>query len=132
MDLMCSRQGCLRNVDTFRRAQQLSPVMQSPADAPRHLGTHSPVARALTGQAPHGACRYGRRIPNVDQMMALRLVRDAGLRREEVIAVILYTGPLVRVQDNPAGMDPHWSAGHDGPLSARAFMSRCIHGWINP
>ena len=48
-------------------------------------------------------------------MMQLRLARDAGLRREEVIAVILYTGPLVRAPDFVGG----WVG----------WIERSIDGW---
>ncbi len=41
--------------------------------------------------------RFGRRIPNIDQLMTLTVAVKAGLRREEVIAVVLYTGPMVDV-----------------------------------
>lgn len=41
------------------------------------------------------SCRYNRRIPGIDELMRLPVTYKAGLRREEVIAVVLYTGPLV-------------------------------------
>jgi hypothetical protein len=43
-----------------------------------------------------GAGRYGRRIPDIDQLMVLPITIKAKLCREEVIAVVLYTGPMVR------------------------------------
>jgi hypothetical protein len=39
--------------------------------------------------------RNGRQIPSIDNLQQLNLTTTAGLRREEVIAVVLYTGPLV-------------------------------------
>lgn len=41
--------------------------------------------------------RYDRRIPDIDELMRLPVTYKAGLRREEVIAVVLYTGPMVRL-----------------------------------
>jgi hypothetical protein len=38
---------------------------------------------------------YGRRIRSLEDCMQLQLVKDAQLIRSEVIAVILYTGPMV-------------------------------------
>jgi hypothetical protein len=39
--------------------------------------------------------RNGRKIPSIDNLQQLNLTTTAGLRREEVIAVVLYTGPMV-------------------------------------
>jgi hypothetical protein len=43
-----------------------------------------------------GAGRHGRRIPVIDELMVLPITMKAKLCREEVIAVVLYTGPMVR------------------------------------
>ena len=48
--------------------------------------------------------RHSRRIPDIKEMMKLPVACKAGLRREEVIAVVLYTGPMVwqtRIQTPP-------------------------------
>jgi hypothetical protein len=42
--------------------------------------------------------RHGRRIPKIADLMASDSVKQANLTEEEVIAVILYTGPMVRLQ----------------------------------
>jgi hypothetical protein len=45
--------------------------------------------------APAENTEHGRRVKPVDECMALPLVRDAELNRAEVVAVMLYTGPMV-------------------------------------
>jgi alkylhydroperoxidase/carboxymuconolactone decarboxylase family protein YurZ len=40
---------------------------------------------------------HDRQIPDVDTLVASRAAVAAGLRREEIIALVLYTGPMVRV-----------------------------------
>jgi len=42
-----------------------------------------------------GSAAHGRRIPNLDELMALPSREQAKLREEEVLAVVLYTGPMV-------------------------------------
>ena len=39
--------------------------------------------------------KNGRRFPNLDSLEQLDLSRQANLRRFEIIAVVLYTGPMV-------------------------------------
>ena len=58
--------------------------------------------------------------------MQLRLARDAGLRREEVIAVILYTGPLVRAPT--CGWVVGWI---DGSMDRLMDGDGSIDGWID-
>ena len=41
-----------------------------------------------------GAEYHGRRIPNVAVLLRLESVKDAGLSREELYAIVLYTGPM--------------------------------------
>jgi hypothetical protein len=38
--------------------------------------------------------RYGRRIPKIDELLELSVTKEARLTREEVIAVVMYTGPM--------------------------------------
>ena len=45
---------------------------------------------------PEPDMRHGRRIPDIDELMALDVTKRAKLSRFEVIAVVLYTGPMVR------------------------------------
>ncbi len=40
--------------------------------------------------------RGDRRVPNIDELLILDTAKNAGLTRPEVIAVVLYTGPMVR------------------------------------
>jgi hypothetical protein len=42
--------------------------------------------------------KYGRRIPNVETLLSNDLSMKAQLTRVEVIALVLYTGPMVRRQ----------------------------------
>jgi hypothetical protein len=39
---------------------------------------------------------HDRRIPDVDELRQLQVAKDARLRRFEILAVVLYTGPMVR------------------------------------
>jgi hypothetical protein len=41
--------------------------------------------------------RHGRRIPDIKVMSQSKLALDAGLQHFEVIAVVLYTGPMVQI-----------------------------------
>jgi hypothetical protein len=41
---------------------------------------------------------HGRRIPDIDELRKLHVARDARLSRFEIIAVVLYTGPMVRTR----------------------------------
>ena len=41
-----------------------------------------------------GTAHHGRRIPNVAVLQLLESVKDAGLSREELYAIVLYTGPM--------------------------------------
>ena len=62
--------------------------------------TQTHVARGLphisTPPAPPQDMAHGRRIPAVDELRQLPLCHDARLRRCEIVAVLLYTGPMVR------------------------------------
>ncbi len=44
---------------------------------------------------PEPDMRFGRRIPDIDELMTLDVAQRAKLSRPEVIAVVLYTGPMV-------------------------------------
>jgi hypothetical protein len=39
---------------------------------------------------------HDRRIPDIDELQQLQMAKDARLRRFEILAVVLYTGPMVR------------------------------------
>jgi len=43
-----------------------------------------------------GSGAHGRRVPDLEELMGLPSRQQAGLREEEVGAVVLYTGPMVR------------------------------------
>ena len=47
-------------------------------------------------KCPDHQCGFGRRYQSVDSLLAIRPANDAKLIRVEVIAVVLYTGPMVR------------------------------------
>lgn len=49
---------------------------------------------------PEPDMRYGRRIPDIDELMTLDVAKRAKLSRPEVIAVVLYTGPLYYVYNS--------------------------------
>ena len=42
--------------------------------------------------------RFGRRIPDINELMTLDVSKRAKLIKAEVIAVVLYTGPMVIIQ----------------------------------
>ena len=45
---------------------------------------------------PSSDMNHGRRIPDLDELAQLPLCVEAELSRPEIIAVVLYTGPMVR------------------------------------
>jgi hypothetical protein len=45
-------------------------------------------------RAPEAQLSHGRKIRSIDELMQLDIVKKAGLQREEVICVSLYTGPM--------------------------------------
>jgi hypothetical protein len=52
------------------------------------------VQEGNTGASHAADMRHGRRIPNIDELLELPMSTAAKLSRAEVIAVVLYTGPL--------------------------------------
>ncbi len=52
------------------------------------------VQEGSTGVSYTADMRYGRRIPNIDELLQLPRTAAAKLSRPEVIAVVLYTGPM--------------------------------------
>ena len=42
--------------------------------------------------------KFNRRIPVIDELCELTLAKRASLQRAEVIAIVIYTGPMVRQQ----------------------------------
>jgi hypothetical protein len=61
----------------------------------------------ITGNCSPDLMSHGRIIPSIDGILAGHLAQQAGLTRPEVIAVVLYTGPMVRVpRFHPS---PRWS-----------------------
>lgn len=53
-------------------------------------------AYVVQGRAPPSAdMRCGRRVPRVEELMGDALAVEAGLTRPEIIAVVLYSGPMV-------------------------------------
>jgi hypothetical protein len=47
------------------------------------------------GPCPEKDMRFNRRIPIIDDLCKLPLATKAALQRAEVIAVVMYTGPMV-------------------------------------
>ncbi len=52
-------------------------------------------AIAVRGDHTHADLRHGRTLQSIETLMKLDIVRSALLTRCEVIAVVLYTGPMV-------------------------------------
>jgi hypothetical protein len=44
---------------------------------------------------PPEQMRFNRRIPDLEKLMVLPTAKKAGLSRAEIIAIVLYTGPMV-------------------------------------
>jgi hypothetical protein len=57
----------------------------------------------VDGDAELADMRAGRRIPAIRELMALQTARDAGLEEQEVVAVVIYTGPMVAL---PSSLKP--------------------------
>ncbi len=77
------------------------------------LGEHS---RASSDAAK----AHGRRFESIEAMMKVEVALEAKLSRPEVIAVVLYTGPMVRrLECNPFSR----SLGPGSPISE--FACRC-------
>jgi hypothetical protein len=49
--------------------------------------------------------RRGRRIPNIDELLELDVSKSANLTRDEVISLVLYTGPMVSAPDDVGRVD---------------------------
>ena len=75
---------------------------------------------AVDGRADLADLRHGRILTPVEALMRLELVSSSGLTRAEVIAVVLYTGPMVRAA-RPFRRAPPRPA----PLTGSARSSRC-------
>ena len=66
-----------------------------------------------------GQGHHGRRIPNVDELLQLESSAKAGLQEAEVLAIVLYTGPMVsRAWSPPRRVAPlHSRVGLSGPAN---------------
>jgi hypothetical protein len=47
-------------------------------------------------KCPEDQMRFKRRIPDTDHLLSLSTAKEANLQKPEVIAIVLYTGPMVR------------------------------------
>ena len=56
-------------------------------------------AITVGGDYTHADMQHGRRLQPIEALMDQEVVRSAKLARCEVIAVVLYTGPMVRKTD---------------------------------
>jgi hypothetical protein len=45
---------------------------------------------------PEHQMKNNRRIPDIEQLLCLNTSKEANLQKAEIIAVVLYTGPMVR------------------------------------
>jgi hypothetical protein len=72
------------------------------------------------GERAGADMRHGRRVPDVEALLVGEDARRAGLGRSEVIAVVLYTGPMVAA---PA-LAPSHRARHNAPGAAGGEFSR--------
>ena len=52
----------------------------------------------VTGEmdCPEDQKGFNRRIPNIENLMSLSTSKEANLQKAEIIAIVLYTGPMVR------------------------------------
>ena len=55
----------------------------------------------VDGDAAQADMRHGRRLQRIDAIMRRRDVAAWGVSREEIIAVVLYTGPMVSRPSGP-------------------------------
>ena len=62
----------------------------------------------------------GRRIPDVEDLMALGTAREAKLKEAEVLAVVLYTGPMVIALRAPAGATGNLHRSDDVPVEGES------------
>ncbi len=72
-----------------------------------------------------GQGHHGRRIPNVDELLQLESSAKAGLQEAEVLAIVLYTGPMVsRAWSPPRRVAPlHSRVGLSGPANLPALAA---------
>ena len=52
----------------------------------------------VTGElkCPEDQMKFNRRIPDTDHLLSLSTAKEANLQKAEVMAIVLYTGPMVR------------------------------------
>jgi len=53
-------------------------------------------------ECPEHQKSFDRRIPDIEQLLSLSTAKEANLQRAEVIAIVLYTGPMVRADFLPS------------------------------
>ena len=50
-------------------------------------------------ECPEDEKKFNRRIPKIEDLLALETAKEAKLKEPEIIAVLLYTGPMVRMKN---------------------------------
>jgi hypothetical protein len=96
MDLEhCSREGHDTSINTTNYH-----LMTTPSREWKLVVGDSPVSEQDR--------RFGRRIPNYKQLADLEVAKTARLTHAEIIAVVLYTGPMVSTPSKSTRSSPSW------------------------
>ena len=64
------------------------------------MGTKDAVESVLSKATKEGKMKNNRRIPLLNELKNLDVVKQSGLRDEEILAVVLYTGPMVKMSSD--------------------------------
>jgi hypothetical protein len=83
------------------------------------------VVQGSTGASHNADMRHGRVIPKIEELLKLPMTTDAGLSRAEVIAVVLYTGPLYEKYNGVLRNPP--KEGDDDTVSKGSTFTTTIH-----
>ncbi len=83
----CTKNGCMEKFRTSNRTSNYSGFESYPKKEWEVIvqGT----------RCPEEEMRFNRRIPNISDLCELPLTKKAKLEKAEVIAVVMYTGPMV-------------------------------------
>ena len=95
----CSKFGSNIEEVTSNYHIKTSPIMEWMLVLEREGKSDAEFEAILTAKFPNvgfGKKHHNRRIPDIAQLLLLDSSKRAKLTREEVIAIVLYTGPMVR------------------------------------
>ena len=81
----------------------------------------------LKKSPPPNEMKSGRILPDIDQLMQLQSARNASLTRHEVLAIVLYTGPLYQEYNNELRKRPAHSNLSQSVSSGEGEYSTTIH-----